>query len=302
MIVEMLMVAALFGSSPQAGSPNSADQCEISSPTARPKSRGFNVVQEAKKDRFIPTLTEGKPVTDDNLVVYKGQSQATLNYCHAAAANVLLIKEGPDMAATATGQVSCWGRNIWESAGPSAATGFFVDRSGLIATNCHVVKDKKKIFARVADGSLYATETVYTDAQNDIAILKVQRKNENEKFPSLKLGSSEDLRSGEELNIVGHPLARIDLFISPGRLASIDTETARHISALRPDILQEKFLKLTNHIELGNSGSPVLDKNSKVIGICFARYCRSRSTVPILTIATRAELIQQALDEAKKAR
>ncbi|MBX9879828.1 MAG: serine protease [Candidatus Obscuribacterales bacterium] len=298
MIVEMLMVAALFGSGPQTGS---SIDCEIASPVAKP-GKHFDVLSESKKDRFIPTLSEGRPALDDNLTVYKGQSQAAVNYCHAVNASVLLIKEGPDMAAAASGQVSCWGRNIWESAGPSAATGFFVDKNGLIATNSHFVRDKKKIFARVADGTLYPTETIYADAQNDIAILRVQKKADSEKFFALKLGSSENLQPGDELNIVGHPLARIDLFISPGKVATLDGETSRQIASIRPDVVQNKFLKLTNHIELGNSGSPVLDKNSKVVAICFARYCRSKGAVPILTLATRAELIQNALDEAKKSR
>src|SRR5687767_6352327 len=75
-----------------------------------------------------------------------------------------------------------------------AGTGFLIDAEGYILTNHHVVVDADRIMVRLADGRSLRAERVGSDADTDIALIKVEA---SRPLPHAVLGDSDTLRVGE---------------------------------------------------------------------------------------------------------
>lgn len=87
----------------------------------------------------------------------------------------------------------------------SNGSGFIVDSNGLILTNAHVVINKPHTFVKVRlqDGRSFTAVVEAVDPTSDLATIRINCKN----LPTLKLGKSSDLRSGEWVVALGSPLA-----------------------------------------------------------------------------------------------
>lgn len=87
----------------------------------------------------------------------------------------------------------------------SNGSGFIVDSNGLILTNAHVVINKPHTFVKVRlqDGRSFTAQVEAVDPTSDLATIRINCKN----LPTLKLGKSSDLRSGEWVVALGSPLA-----------------------------------------------------------------------------------------------
>ena len=72
-------------------------------------------------------------------------------------------------------------------------SGVIVDPSGVIVTNEHVIRGAAEIHVVLADGRKAPAEVIGANADNDLAVLKVNVKGA---LPVAKLGSSSDLMIG----------------------------------------------------------------------------------------------------------
>ena len=136
----------------------------------------------------------------------------------------------------------------------SLGSGFVVSRDGFVITNYHVVKDAEEIIVRLNDRRELAAEVVGSDAQTDVALLKVDAKD----LPVVHLGSSEDLKVGQWVVAIGSPF---------GFEYSV---TAGIVSALGRSLPSENyvpFIQTDVAVNPGNSGGPLFDLDGKVIGI-----------------------------------
>lgn len=137
-------------------------------------------------------------------------------------------------------------------------SGFLISKDGYILTNYHVVNNASNITVDLNDKeqSSYSAELIGGDAQTDIAIIKIDRK---ESFPYLEFEEIENVHVGESAIAVGNPF---DL------VASV---TAGIVSAKGRNDLQlsdlEDFLQTDAAIYPGNSGGPLLNLDCKVIGM-----------------------------------
>lgn len=148
--------------------------------------------------------------------------------------------------------VKRWGR----VAGRSGGSGFIIDDEGLILTNHHVIDNGDKVTVKLTNGREYVAEILGSDADTDVALLKINGKGLDLK--ALKLGSTNNLKVGEWVLAFGAPFNLEQ------------TVTAGIVSAKgRGEIGSQyvPFIQTDVAINRGNSGGPLLNMKGEVVGI-----------------------------------
>ena len=146
-----------------------------------------------------------------------------------------------------------------------AGSGFLIDSSGSIATALHVVTDAERVKIQTSTGDIFDVVLLMAeDKRRDIAIIKVAGFD----LPYVDLGNSNDLNPGDELVVVGNPLGLEDL------VASV---TKGVVSGIRDLGDGFRTIQTDAAISQGHSGSPVLSKSGKVVGIVSFRITGGES-------------------------
>lgn len=151
----------------------------------------------------------------------------------------------------------------------AAGSGFFIDASGHIVTNNHVIDDADKIIVRTTDGKRYVAKLVGRDTKTDLALLKISGDRE---FPHVAWGNSDQAEVGDWILAIGNPFG----------LGG--TVTAGIVSARGRDIRSgpyDDYLQIDAPINAGNSGGPLFDLNGQVVGINTAIYTPNGGNVGI---------------------
>ena len=156
---------------------------------------------------------------------------------------------------------------IISGAGDNMGTGsgFFIAKS-LLVTNSHVVdnatvENNTKIVAVETQTGVKDIGFVFAeDIKNDLAIIKTGK---NTHKP-LKLGKYNKVKMGDEIFVLGSPHGLI------GTLSKGIVSSKRKVDNLQ-------LLQITAPISQGSSGSPVLSKDLKVIGVVVANLKESQN-------------------------
>lgn len=164
----------------------------------------------------------------------------------------------------------------------SNGSGFVVDPSGLVLTNCHVVANHKTVSVKLHDGRTYEGSVEYKDELVDLALVKINATN----LPHLKLGNSEELRSGEfcigksNLNLKTLSSRFLNSMVfnlykamgSPFGLgntitAGIVSSPQRKSTELGLMDRDMQYIQTDAAINFGNSGGPLVNLDGVAIGI-----------------------------------
>ena len=127
------------------------------------------------------------------------------------------------------------------STGPILGSGLIVSHDGKIATNLHVIRDLKNAGVQLASGEIFdAVSVLAFDDRKDLAILKISGFD----LPTVELGNSNEVRSGERVVVIG----------SPRGLQG--TVTTGVVSAIRDDPSGSgiKMIQTDASVNPGNSG------------------------------------------------
>jgi serine protease Do len=138
----------------------------------------------------------------------------------------------------------------------SLGSGLIIDKSGLILTNNHVVKDADEITVKFANKREAKGRVVGTDPKTDLAVIRVAVK---EPLPVVTLGNSDTLRVGEWAIAIGNPFG-LDHTLTVGVVSA----TGRSEVGIAT---YENFIQTDASINPGNSGGPLLNIRGEVIGI-----------------------------------
>ena len=144
----------------------------------------------------------------------------------------------------------------------SLGSGFIISEDGYVLTNNHVVADADEIMVRLPDRSEMQAKLVGADPRSDVALLKI----EGNSLPTVKIGSSEELKAGEWVVAIGSPFG-FD-----------HTVTAGVVSAKGRSLPNESyvpFIQTDVAINPGNSGGPLFNLEGEVVGINSQIFTRS---------------------------
>jgi serine protease Do len=141
-------------------------------------------------------------------------------------------------------------------------SGVVIDANGTILTNEHVIRGASEIHIVLADGRKLDADVIGSDADNDLAVLKVNAKSP---LPVAKLGTSSDLMIGEKVIAIGSPFG-LKKTVTVGVVSAV----GRSFKADNRDY--DDFIQTDASINPGNSGGPLLNIDGEVIGINSAIY------------------------------
>jgi len=140
-------------------------------------------------------------------------------------------------------------------------SGVIYDKSGLIATNNHVVEGAQEISVSLADGRTFKGKVLGADAASDLAVVKIDAND----LQVAQFGDSDSLQVGEPAIAIGNPLG----------LELRGSVTVGIISALSRSIqIGERKLNLIQTdaaINPGNSGGALVNADGEVVGINSAK-------------------------------
>lgn len=152
--------------------------------------------------------------------------------------------------------------------GQSAGSGVVFDRRDdelLLLTNQHVIDGARSIQVTFEDGVVVPAELLGSDAETDLAVLKLSRDDfENpadfDKVKSVPFGNSSQVQTGEIAIAIGNPLG-LGNSVTQGIVSSgqreISTNGVSTVSLIQTDAA----------INPGNSGGALLNGDGELIGI-----------------------------------
>ena len=190
-------------------------------------------------------------------VSYDGASNETAAYIYELAKqqvvgiNTTVTYTTGFFGQTATGEVS--------------GSGFIITEDGYIVTNYHVIEDAYKgdypVTVIMYDETTYEAEIIGFDADNDIALLKIDANG----LSAAQLGDSNDLVVGQTVYAVGNPLGTLSYTMTSGIVSALD----RTISTDTTDAV--RVFQIDAAVNSGNSGGPVYNEAGQVIGVVNAK-------------------------------
>ena len=161
-------------------------------------------------------------------------------------------------------------------------SGFFVEESGELITNFHVLKDAYAAEAKTLAGEKYRIGAVI--ASDEAAdLIKVKISAGNRRFPVVRLSEHFPVIA-EKIVVVGSPLG-LDQTVSEGI-----------VSAIRKMPSIGNFFQMSAPISPGSSGSPVMNMSGDVIGVATFQAATGQN----LNFAVSSRSVLEINDDLKK--
>lgn len=170
-------------------------------------------------------------------------------------------------------------------------SGFFIDQSGHIVTNNHVIEGSKEIKVRLADGKELAATLVGADPLTDLAVLKVDAP-KGQAF--VQFADDVNLRVGDWVVAVGNPFG-LSGTVTSGIVSAIGREGGQFTD----------FIQIDAPINRGNSGGPTFDLKGRVVGVNTAIFSTNGGSVGIgfaIPARTAKETVAQLISNGSVTR
>lgn len=218
------------------------------------------------KDKLYPSTADRIETTSGTTSAKRETSSSSSSSNVASVVNEVMPSV---VSITSTIQSSnYYGFGTQESEG--AGSGFIVAKTKdnlMIATNNHVVSDATSLTVGFADDTTAKATVVGTDSSADLAVISVKIKDIKDstasKIKVATLGSSDDLKVGEEVVAIGNALGY-------GQSVTTGVVSAKNREVSLTDGTMN-LLQTDAAINPGNSGGVLINMDGQVVGINNAK-------------------------------
>ena len=131
-------------------------------------------------------------------------------------------------------------------------SGAIIDDRGFIVTNFHVVDDASIIRVLTRDNKVYNAQFIGYNDVIDIAVLKIEGS-----FKRLRYGDSDDAKVGQKVIALGNP-AGLSFTVTEGIISAVHRKGPNNLAV---------YLQTDVPVNPGNSGGPLVNADSRLIGI-----------------------------------
>jgi S1-C subfamily serine protease len=138
-----------------------------------------------------------------------------------------------------------------------AGSGVIFTPDGYVLTNGHVVNEATDLAVTLTDGSTLGATLVGSDAATDLAVIRA----EGSGLPIAQFGESASLRAGQLVVAIGNPFG-FQSTVSAGVISALGRSLRSATGRLIENVIQTDVA-----LNPGNSGGPLVDTRTRVIGI-----------------------------------
>ncbi|MDF6019746.1 trypsin-like peptidase domain-containing protein [Streptomyces sp. JH34] len=187
------------------------------------------------------------------------------------------------------------------SAGEATGSGVVITADGEIVTNNHVISGASKVEVALSTGKTYTADVVGTDADKDLALIKLQGASG---LKTASLGDSSSVKVGDQVVAIGSPEGLTGT-VTSGIVSALDRDVtvAKDEDQSQQQQQQQggqnwpfefggqqfngdtgsskttyKALQTDASLNPGNSGGALINMNGEIIGINSAMYSPSSSS------------------------
>lgn len=169
----------------------------------------------------------------------------------------------------------------------SMGSGFIISADGYVLTNNHVVEGADHVTVRLSDRRELDAKVVGTDAQYDIALLKINATD----LPVVSLGDSKNVKAGQWMVAIGSPFG-FDHSVTAGIVSAVGRNFGGADQQYVP------FIQTDVPINRGNSGGPLFNLSGQVVGINSQIFSNTGGFMGV-SFAIPIDIAMNAVDQIK---
>lgn len=147
----------------------------------------------------------------------------------------------------------------------SLGSGVIVDAArGYVLTNHHVIEGADEVSVTLADGRTLAAEFVGSDADTDVALMRIPVPEAGQPLQAIQLANSSVLEVGDFVVAVGNPFG-VGQTVTSGIVSAVGRSNV-------PGVGYQNFIQTDASINPGNSGGALVNLRGELVGINTASF------------------------------